>query len=83
MLFVLLMGFVLLGFGLLNLTFAFIPAPPALEPLLGATGRRLRFVISLFPEAQQQKMGRLLGGATLAIGGCGAIIAAVTRLFLS
>jgi hypothetical protein len=83
MIYVLVVGVFLLGFGGLNVVFAFTPAPAGIEPFLGAMGRRIRFVVSFFPEAKQEFMGRLLTGVSLLLAGSFALIAAVSRLFLS
>ena len=83
MIYVLVVGVLLLGFGSLNLAFAFLPAPAALAPFLGAMGRRIRFIVSFFPEQRQEFMGRLLAGIVLVLGGVAAILTAVTRLLLS
>ena len=83
MIYVLIIGCLLTVLGLLHLLFAFIPAPTALDPFLNSFGRRINFVVSFFPEAQHQRMGRLLSGASLLLGGMFAVVLAVFRLFLS
>lgn len=82
MVYVLVVGCLLVVLGGANVLFAFLPAPAALEPFLGATGR-LRRLLTLFPEAQREFLGRLIGGILLGGGGLFAIGVAVTRLFLS
>jgi hypothetical protein len=83
MIYVLIVGFLLLAFGALNLVFAFLPAPAALEPMLGAAGRRIRFIVSFFPEHKQLFMARLLSGISLMLAGGFAVVIAATRLFIS
>ena len=83
MVYVLVLGVVLLAFGGLHLVFAFVPAPAALDPLLGAMGRRIRFIVSFFPDHRQQFMGRLLTGISLLLAAAFCLITAVVRLFLS
>jgi hypothetical protein len=83
MIYALVIGVLLVVLGGLNVVFAFLPAPAAVEPFLGAMGRRIRFIVSFFPEQRQEFMGRLLTGTLLVFGGAVLVLTAVTRLFLS
>lgn len=58
--------FILLAFGLINLVFAFVPAPAPLRGLVGLHNqRKMRLVLSFLPENGRDLFGRLLVGGIL------------------